>query len=225
MEYSTLSLGSFPVKRRDCDRYLGQVLHTDGNRASVEATIKERQGKIKGAIFEVKSVVDNFQMQAIGGMMAAWELWEKAMVPSLLSGAGTWMGATEKEEEMCDKMQDLFWRVMLEVPESCPRIALRAETRMINMKHRIWQQKLLLLKRLNAQPSSTFSKKVLEQQKANNWPGLSREVKEICVELGIPDMNVTDMPVNDVKKAIIEHHDQKLIEEISNSKKDDETQK
>ena len=67
LEYSTLSLGSFPVKRRDCDRYLGQVLHTDGNRASVEATIKERQGKIKGAIFEVKSVVDNFQMQAIGG--------------------------------------------------------------------------------------------------------------------------------------------------------------
>ena len=81
-------------------------------------------------------------------------------------GAGTW--ATKNEEEMCDKMQDLFWRVMLEVPESCPRIALRAETRMSNMKHRIWQQKLLLLKRLNGQSSSTFSKKVLEQQKANN---------------------------------------------------------
>ena len=134
-----LYLGDFPVKRRVCDRYLGQVLHSDGVRASVEATITDRAGKIKGATFEVKSIIEDFKMQAIGGMMAAWELWERAMVPSLLSGAGTWVGATRKEVEMCDKLQDLFWRVMLKVPESCPRIALRAETGMMGMKHRIWK--------------------------------------------------------------------------------------
>ena len=80
--------------------------------------------------------------------MCAWELWEKAMVPSLLSGAGTWVGATNEEYERCDRIQDMFWRVMLEVPESCPRIALRAETRMVTMKYRVWQQKLLLLRRI-----------------------------------------------------------------------------
>ena len=90
-------------------------------------------------------------MQAIGGMMSAWELWEKAMVPFLLSGAGTWLGATTNEYELCDKIQDMFWRVMLEMPESCPRIALRAETRMIGMKHRVWLQKLLLLRRIKKQ--------------------------------------------------------------------------
>ena len=132
-----LSLGGFPVKRKTCDRYLGHMLHSDGNKASVEATIREREGKLKGAIYEVKSIIEDFQMQALGGMLSAWELWEKAMVPSLLSGAGTWVGTTMEEYERCDKVQDLFWRVMLEVPESCPRIALRAETRMIGMKQRV----------------------------------------------------------------------------------------
>ena len=70
------------------------------------------------------AVIEDFKMRAIGGMMAAWELWEKAMVPSLLLGAGTWTGITSTEIESLDKMQDFFWRVMLRVPESCPRIAL-----------------------------------------------------------------------------------------------------
>ena len=47
-------------------------------------------------------------MQAIGGMMAAYELWERAMVPSLMSGAGTWMGMTTMEIDRLDKIQDFF---------------------------------------------------------------------------------------------------------------------
>ena len=219
LKYNELSLGGFLVKRKEYDRYLGQILHTDGNRASAEATIKERGGKIKGAMFEVKSVVEDFQMQAIGGMMSAWELWEKAMVPSLLSGAGTWTQITEKEVDICDKLQDMFWRIMLEVPESCPRIALRAETRMISMKYRIWQQKLLLLKRIRGQSPTTLSRKVLEEQKENDWPGLSREVRDICEELGIPDLNVNEMTANHIETAIIDHHDRNMMEEIAKSKK------
>ena len=100
---------------------------------------------------------------AIGGMMAALELWEKAMVPSLLSGAGTWIGATSDEYDRCDKLQEKFWRVMLEVPDSCPKIALRAETRMIGLKHQVWRQKLLLLKRIKGQKTGILSRQILEQ--------------------------------------------------------------
>ena len=73
----------------------------------MEATIADREGNIIGASFEVKSLVEDFKMQAISGMMAAWELWEKAIVPSLLSRAGTWVGATAEKVERCDKLQDL----------------------------------------------------------------------------------------------------------------------
>ena len=39
-------------------------------------------GKIKGAIHLTKQVIETVQMQAMGGMMAAKELWEWAIVPS-----------------------------------------------------------------------------------------------------------------------------------------------
>ena len=105
-------------------RYLGQILHSDGNRASYAATIAELEGKINGAAFEVQSLIEDFKMQAIGGIMAAWELYEKAMVPSLLSGVGTLMGISNVEIDRLDSVQDIFWRLMLCVPESCPKVAL-----------------------------------------------------------------------------------------------------
>ena len=141
------------------------------------------------------------------------------MVPSLLSGAGTWMGITSTEIERLDKIQELFWRVMLRVPESCPRIALRAETRMIGMKHRVWQEKLLLVKRIKAQSKESLSRKVFEEQKANKWPGLSREVMDICEAVKLPDINDNEISAGVIKKAVLDHHHDELMDKISNSKK------
>ena len=56
------------------------------------ATVRDRAGRIKGATMEIRSIVEEYPMQAIGGLMAARELWERALIPSLLSGAGTWTG-------------------------------------------------------------------------------------------------------------------------------------
>ena len=64
-------------------------MHSDGVMASVNATISDRAGRIKGAIFEVQSIIETFEMQAIGGIMTGGELWEPELLPSLLSGAGT----------------------------------------------------------------------------------------------------------------------------------------
>ena len=92
LEVMPLSMGGFVVGRKEQDKYLGQVLHQGGLAMSVKATIQERAGRIKGAIYKAKQVIETVQMQAIGGMMAAKQLWEGAIVPSLLSGAGTWVG-------------------------------------------------------------------------------------------------------------------------------------
>ena len=45
-----LMFGEFLANRTESDKYLGQIIHEDGLKASVEATIKERIGKIKGVI-------------------------------------------------------------------------------------------------------------------------------------------------------------------------------
>ena len=45
--------------------------------------------------------------------MAVRELWEQALIPSLLSGAGTWMGECKEAVDLCDNIQNFFWRVVL----------------------------------------------------------------------------------------------------------------
>ena len=77
---------------------------------------------------EIKSIVEEYQMQTVGSLMAASELWERALIPSLLSGAGTWLGACKEAIDLCENIQNFFWRVILKVPESCPKVALKCET-------------------------------------------------------------------------------------------------
>ena len=37
-----------------------------------------------------------------------------------------------------------------------------------------------------------LSRTVMEEQLANKWPGLGQEAKQICQELSIPDITMTD---------------------------------
>ena len=219
LDRNQLMFGDFQVHQKESDKYLGQMLHGGGLDRSAEATVLERTGRIKGATLEIKSIIEEFQMQVMGGMMSAWELWEKALVPSLLSGAGTWFGpgGCKTAIELCDKLQNFFWRVMLTVPESCPKLALRCETAMIGMKWRIWQEKLLLLLRIKSQNMNSLCRQVYEEGKVNGWPGLGEEVTEICKEIGIPDLNEVNVSKVTIKNAIFEHHYQSLKEEIVKS--------
>ena len=79
-------------------------------------TIQDRAGKVKIAMMEVKGIMEDFRMQAVGGIMGAWDLWSAAIVPSLLANCGTWTELPGKAIEMCDELQNLFIRIMLEVP-------------------------------------------------------------------------------------------------------------
>ena len=67
-------------------------------------------------------------MQAMGVLMVTWELWERALIPSLLSG--TWFGPGDGKAavDLHDKPHNFFLRLILTVPESYPKIALRCET-------------------------------------------------------------------------------------------------
>ena len=85
LQDSPLMFGDFLVNQHESDKYLGQILHGGGLNMSAEATVRDRMGKLKGATREIKTIIEEFQMQAIAGMMAAWELWERALIPSLLS--------------------------------------------------------------------------------------------------------------------------------------------
>ena len=101
LKHMPLVFGSFPAKRKVSDKHPGQILHEDGLEASVKATIEGRLGKIKGAIYLKKSVIETYQMQGFGAMVAAKTLWEEAIVPSLIHGAGTCIGSSKETDRLC----------------------------------------------------------------------------------------------------------------------------
>ena len=51
------------------DKYLGDMVHMDGLEASVEATSEDRVGKITASMHEIKAIMDDYRMQALGGMI------------------------------------------------------------------------------------------------------------------------------------------------------------
>ena len=77
----------------------------------------------------------------------------------------------------------------------------------------------MLVKRIKAQSKESLSRKVFEEQKANKWPGLSREVMDICEAVKLPDINDNEISAGVIKKAVLDHHHDELMDKISNSKK------
>ena len=88
MKNNLVMFNDFQTNQKVMDKWLGEVFHMDGLGASVEATVKDRQGKVKAAIQE--AVVDDFRMQMVGGFMAAFDLWEAAVLPALMYNSETY---------------------------------------------------------------------------------------------------------------------------------------
>ena len=78
-------LDKFQLQTKSCEKYPGQLIKSD-LASNALATVQDRQAKIKGAAMEIKCIIEDFNMQAMCGLVAAWELWERALIPSLLSG-------------------------------------------------------------------------------------------------------------------------------------------
>ena len=70
-------------------KWLGQIISSDGLAASVSDTVKDREGKIRGANLEIIQIINDWRSQVVGGMETALVLWESCCVSSLLHGAGT----------------------------------------------------------------------------------------------------------------------------------------
>ena len=89
------------LKCKSEEKYLGQPIKSALSTSAL-ATAQDRAGKVKGAKLEIKQIIEDYQMQAIGGLAAAWELWERALIPSLLAGAGTWIGDIQEAIKFCN---------------------------------------------------------------------------------------------------------------------------
>ena len=201
-----IMFGSFITKEKKVDKYLGDMFSHEGLGESIMETIKDRTGRVKTAIMEVKGIMEDYRMQAMGGMMGALDLWNMAIIPSLLANCGTWTELPKKAIEACDELQNLFIRIMLEVPVSTPKVALRVETGLLGMKQRIWVEKLNLAQFIKQSGNKTLAGRVYQEQLQQGWPGLAKEVVEICQSIQINNINENNVNKMEIKEAINAHH-------------------
>ena len=63
-----------------------------------------------------------------------------------------------------------------------------------------------------------FAKQVWSEQRRNDWPGLAREVSFICKELGMDDVNVSELTKpalkNEVNKACEDMNSKELKQDM-----------
>ena len=154
LELTPLKFGEFNMKQEKTIKYLGMQLHEDGMAASIQATVEERSGKIRGATFEVRNLIEDFRMAALGGLMGAWILWERALVPSLLSRCCNWVGISQRTVDQLNGIQNTYVRVQMRTGQGCSKIMLRAEVAMLGFKHRLWGEKVMFIQCLRRMEGS-----------------------------------------------------------------------
>ena len=55
-------------------------------------------------------------MQSLGGLRTALQLWELALVPSLMNNAETWVELPSEALGELEELQDMFLRLIFQVP-------------------------------------------------------------------------------------------------------------
>ena len=120
---------------------------------------------------------------------------------------------------MCNNIQNFYWRLILNVPGSCPKLALLSDTFMVDMKYRIFNEKCQLLRRTKQLEDNALAKQVYEAAEEHNWPGLGQEVRDICEEIGIEDINKYEVGKEQIQEAIFEEHYRTMIVQFETSKK------
>ena len=88
------------------------------------------------------------------------------------------------------------------------------------MKWRVWQAKLLLAVAIREQEEGCLAREVWEEQVRMGWPGLAQEVKDICKQIGLPDVTDSQARIEKdaIKEAIVINHLKCLKEDMSGKK-------
>jgi hypothetical protein len=107
LEDNPLMPGDIILTKVKSHKYLGDILDEGALKKSVAATVKDRVGRTRGAIYELRAVCQDFRMQILEGMIGAIEVWETAIIPFLLNNSGTWVDILEENIRKLDSLQSI----------------------------------------------------------------------------------------------------------------------
>ena len=139
-----LKYKNFQLNEKVKEKWLGDQFHQAGLDESVKSTIKERIGRIKLAIFETNSIMEDVRIMVVGGVLGAIDIWELALLPSK-----NWIMISDDDIKLLEDVQELFLRYVFAVPTSVPKPAACWDTALMMMKLRIMKNKLTFVKYLS----------------------------------------------------------------------------
>ena len=120
-------------------------------------------------------VLEDLHLQMIGGIKCGMDIWELAIIPSLLNNCSTWVETSSQSVDKLNKLQNIFLQTLFAVGQSCHSPALCWDTATLQMKVRIDQAKLNLLHHIKNLDKDTLAKQVYDEQSSHGWPGLVSE--------------------------------------------------
>ena len=176
------------MKQKVNDKYLGDYLHCHGTEASVSCTISNRQGRTSLSIIESRAIIDDCRINTVGGLMAGIDIWEMAVLPSLLNNCQTWVNISETSIKNLENLQNDMYRTLLAVPRTSPLPSLCWDFGGIQMRFRIIMKKLDFLWHLVNLENDTLAKEILTVQKDHNLPGLVSECTEWIQTYDLPNI-------------------------------------
>ena len=158
-------------------------------------------------------------MQVSGGLLGAFDIWEMAIVQALLNNSETWYDISEDTVNKLEEIQNLFLRVVLDVPASTPKPALLWETGFLPMSMRVMKRKLRFMNFIKNLGSDSLSKQIYNEQIKNNWPGPVKEAEKICEDLNLPNITENTVYNDDIDAACKDETEKNLKQKMENLSK------
>ena len=87
---------------------------------------------------------------------------------------------------------------------------------------RVWVEKGMMVLHLRSLGEETLGRKIYEEQKKRQGPGVAVETKEICENLNVEDCNITLLPKQIYKKIILSacyREDEKKLRDLAENKR------
>ena len=90
---------------------------------------------------------------------------------------------------------------------------------MVDTKFCIYNEKCQLLLEIQWLDKEALARQIYEQAEEHDWPGLGRDVRAICEEIQIPDINKYSIDKKQIRSLIYDAHYKGVIKMFDQSKK------
>ena len=186
---------------------------------SISATIKARTNGLIGKCDEIIKICESPVMGGTGNSIAAINLFEAQIIPSLLNNCESWIGINQTHLSDLQDFQDKFLRKLLWLPITTPKAILHWDTKMKLMKWRIAERKIKFVNKIMEREDNNITKRVLMSEVLTEINGLAHECKTISERIGIENGAISKLSKGVIKKAIEEIDKKEKRDDLIASKK------